>query len=401
MTEREEALAFERRLRAEIDERAELGLQRTLTPVISQGIRAFLPGQERPLVNLSSNDYLGLADHPVMRSAAAEGALQGGAGASASRLVTGHSPQIAALEEALASFKGTEAALVLGSGYLANTGVIASLFGRDDLILSDRLNHASIIDGIRLSGAKNLRYRHNDLDHLEQLLVAEARRVVRHRVIITETIFSMDGDVAPLREIQALAARYGALLMVDDAHGAGVVGPSGRGYPHAVGVAEQIDIYIGTFGKAFGSYGAYVAGSRLLIGYLVNYCRSLVFSTALPPAVIASCAAALTLIPTMDAERENLQARANEVRALIRSLGWSHGDSTTQIVPLMLGSSEAAQSVAATLRQHGILGVAIRPPTVPRNSARIRFALTAAFGDAELAVLRHGLEQVRVAESDA
>jgi len=332
------------------------------------------------LINLSSNNYLGLAEHPLLIEAAARGATRG-TGSGSSRLVAGNDPETVALEEKIAAFKSSEAALLVGSGYLANVGVIAALCDRDTAIFADRLNHASVVDGVRLSGAQARRYRHRDLDHLAELL--EKSNAAR-KLIVTDSIFSMDGDTAPLPELVELKDRYGALLVLDDAHGGGVFGAHGEGYAHELGLADQIELTIGTFSKAFGVYGAYVAASRALIDHLVSTCRTLIYSTALPPAIVTAVDASIDLVAEADDRRQALRAKFERFRARLTELGFDTGGSTTQIVPAIVGSSERALELARVLEERGVLAVAIRPPTVPAGSARIRFSLMATHADADL-----------------
>jgi 8-amino-7-oxononanoate synthase len=333
------------------------------------------------LLDLCSNDYLGLAGHPALAEAAARAARERGAGATASRLIVGNSREYERLEAALAGHKGTEAALVLGSGYSANVGVVPALAGRGDAIFSDELNHASVVDGCRLSRADVHVYRHRDLDHLEQLL-RESRAA--RKLIVTESVFSMNGDTAPLGELVELKARHGAALLVDDAHGAGVFGPHGEGLAHELGAADGVDLHLGTFSKAFGGYGAYVAGRETWIRLLQNRCRSLIYSTALPPPVIAAAAAALELVREAHEARRAVRAKAERFRTRLGELGLDTCGSTTQIVPLLVGDSARALRLSAALEERGVLCVAIRPPTVPDGTARLRFSLSAAHDDGDL-----------------
>jgi 8-amino-7-oxononanoate synthase len=355
---------------AELDEQ---GLLRRL--------RSFERGMPGELLNLSSNDYLGLAGHPALAEAAAHAARERGTGATASRLVVGGDAAYEELERRVAEHKGTEAALVLGSGYAANVGVIPALAGRGNAIFSDELNHASIVDGCRLSRAEVSRYRHRDVEHLEHLL---RRSASSRKLIVTDTVFSMDGDTAPLRELVELKERFGAALMVDEAHGAGVFGPFGEGYAHELGVAERVDLHLGTFSKAFGVYGAYVAGREPWLRLLQNACRSLIYSTALPPPVIGAVAAALELVRDADEARQALRRKAERFRARLEAFGLDTCGSTTQIVPVLVGEAGAALELSAELERRGVLAVAIRPPTVPAGTARLRFSLSAAHADADL-----------------
>jgi 8-amino-7-oxononanoate synthase len=370
---RREQEALERRLRT---------TERPAEPI------AFRGGKR--LINLSSNNYLGLAGHPALIEAAARGAACG-AGAGSSRLVVGGDSATEALEQKIAGFKGCEAALVVGSGYLANVGAIAALCDRDTAIFLDRLDHASIVDGARLSGAQINRYRHVDLDHLEQLLEKSG---AARKLIVTDTVFSMDGDTAPLSELVELKDRYGALLLTDDAHGGGVFGPRGEGYAHELGLAKRIELQMGTFSKAFGVYGAYIAAERALIDQLVSSCRTLIYSTALPPAVIDSIDASLELVAEADERRRALRRKSEHFRSRLSGLGFDTGASTTQIIPALVGSSERALELAQALEERGVLAVAIRPPTVPAGRARIRFSLMATHSDEDLELALEALASV-------
>jgi 8-amino-7-oxononanoate synthase len=360
---RRDAATLTRRLRA------------TETPAEPVAIR-----DGRTLVNFASSNYLGLAGDPRLIAAAQDAAARG-SGAGSSRLVAGHDPAYAALEERLAAFKGTERALVFGSGYLANVGILAAVLDRDAAVFADRLNHASLIDGVRLSGAESHRYRHLDLDHLEHLL---ATSTASRKLIVTDSVFSMDGDVAPLRELVALKERFGAALLLDEAHAGGVFGPHGEGLAHELGVANRVELQMGTFSKAYGAYGAYVAASGEWIDHLVSAARTLIYSTALPPAVVGTIAAALELVRDADAARERLRGHAERFRAGVRAAGFETGGSTTQIVPAIVGESERALALAAALEEAGVLAVGIRPPTVPAGTARVRFSLMATHTDEQL-----------------
>ena len=338
----------------------------------------------RRLLNVSGNDYLGLAHHPLLAERAAEWAGRHGTGAGASRLVTGTLDLHVAVEARLAAFKRTEAALLFASGWQANAAVLPALLraahaDAPPLLFADRLIHASLHHGIQAAGLRQHRFRHNDLDHLEALLVAQAGRPGR-RFIVTESVFSMDGDRADLVRLRRIAAAHDAFLYVDEAHAAGVLGPGGAGLSVAAG---GVDLAMGTLSKAFGGFGAYVAGSAVLCDYLANACSGFVHTTALPPPVLGAIDAALELMPTLDGARARLQANAARVRAALREAGADTGGSTTQIVPVLVGEAGAALALAAALERHGVLGAAIRPPTVPPNGSRIRLAMTAAHdGDA-------------------
>lgn len=370
-------------LASEREQREREALERRLRTTEQPAEPIAFRGGKR-LVNLSSNNYLGLAGHPALIEAAARGAARG-AGAGSSRLVAGGDRATEALEQKIAAFKGCQAALVVGSGYLANVGAIAALCDRDTAIFLDRLDHASIVDGAKLSGAELNRYRHRDLGHLEQLLEKSG---AARKLIVTDTVFSMDGDTAPLGELVELKDRFGALLLADDAHGGGVFGPRGEGYAHELGLADRIELQMGTFSKAFGVYGAYIASDRALIDQLVSTCRTLIYSTALPPSVVAAIDTSLDLVVEADDRRHDLRAKSERFRSRLSELGFDTGASTTQIVPVLVGSSERALALAQALEERGVLAVAIRPPTVPAGQARIRFSLMATHSgeDLELAL---------------
>jgi 8-amino-7-oxononanoate synthase len=344
--------------------------------------------QGRQLVDVSSNDYLGLSQHPRVKARAAEWAQRHGAGAPASRLVTGTRQITLAVEERLAAFKGREAALLFSSGFQANATVIPALVrlgenvGAGDTanataIFSDELNHASIIHGARAARRKVEVFRHNDLDQLDTLLAAHPGR----KLIVTESVFSMDGDRADLATLEQLAVRHDALLYVDEAHATGILGPQGRGLAAGHG---GVDVVMGTLGKAFGAFGAYVAGSRALIDWLVNRCPGFIYTTALPPAVLGAVDAALDLVPGMDAERARVAANAQHLREALAALGISTLDSSTQIVPAVIGAEADTLAVAARLEAEGFLAVAIRPPTVAPGSSRLRLAINSTLTATEL-----------------
>ncbi len=330
------------------------------------------------LLNVSSNDYLGLARHPLLAQRAAEWAASHGTGTGASRLVTGTLDLHARVEQRLAAWKGTQAALLFASGWQANASVLAALLrlpGPPALAFCDVLNHASLNHGCHAAGVARIRFRHNDMAHLAELLDAHAGWPGR-RFIITESVFSMDGDQADLPALRALADRHDAFLYLDEAHATGVLGPRGMGLSGAV--PGGVDLAMGTFSKALGGFGAYVAGSRALCDWLVNRASGVIHTTALPPPVLGAMDAALDLTPAMDAERDRLHAWAGRLRTALAGLGIDHGPSTTQIVPAIVGSERAALELSARLRAQGILAVAIRPPTVPPGTSRLRLALSAA-----------------------
>ena len=347
-------------------------------------------GREVRLIDFSSNDYLGLSSHPAMKEAASRASDQWGAGSRASRLLSGNHPLYERLEQASASLKGTEAALVFGSGYLANCGIIPALASRSDLILADRQVHASIIDGIRLSGARFKRFGHNDLSHLEGLLSDAAPRGFRRIVVVAESLYSMDGDVAPIEGLLELKDRFGFLLMVDEAHAVGVTGKEGCGLiPRHL--AGQVDITIGTFGKALGSYGAFCASTAPMREYLINRCRTAIFSTALPPPVLAASMKAIELLPDLEMERRTLADRSHQLASFIRKELGQEAIGEMQIVSLVLGGSGLAVRLENFLRQWGIFARAIRPPTVPRGRERIRFSLTSCHGQEDVDLLKRAL----------
>jgi len=363
-----------------LEELRESGLHRRLRLVGGpQGARVLLDGRE--VLLLCSNDYLGLANHPSVRAAAADAAMEWGAGAGASRLISGNMQPHRALEQRLAAFEGYEAALLFGSGYLANTGTIAALAGRGEVVFSDELNHASIIDGCRLSRAETFVYRHGDLDHLAWGLRAAGERA---SLIVTDGVFSMDGDVAPLPELAELAARHGCRLMVDEAHATGALGPGGRGSVAAAGLSGEVDLAMGTLGKALGSYGAYVCASRELSDYLVNTARSFVFSTAPPPPVVAASLTALELLESEPQRVDRLRSNAATLRSALAAEGLAAGDSDTQIVPVAVGDPELTMRLCERALDRGVFAQGIRPPTVPEGTSRLRFTVMATHRPEEL-----------------
>ncbi|PEQ12729.1 8-amino-7-oxononanoate synthase [Novosphingobium sp. PC22D] len=356
------------------------------------GGRALREGRE--YLDFSSNDYLGLALHPLLIERAREAAARAGTGSGASRLVTGLSEELRALEARLAAFKGTEAALVFASGWQANAATIPALLAAmpGAAVFADRLVHASMHAGLAMAGARQHRFRHNDLDHLEALL-AEKGAEAPARVILAESIYSMDGDGPDLARLSVIARRHDAILYVDEAHATGVLGPRGAGL--SASVPGAIEVIMGTFGKALGGFGAYVAGSRRLCDYLVNAASGMVFSTALPPAAIGAIDAALDLVPDMDAERAHLTALGDRLRAGLNGLGVPSGASVSQIVPVIVGAESAAMRLSEALLADGMLASAIRPPTVAKNTSRLRIALKATHSAADvdrlLAVLGRAL----------
>lgn len=349
-------------------------LRRHLEPLQTpQGPRVCVAG--RAYLNFSSNDYLGLANDADVVAAGRAALERHGAGAGASRLVVGDSEAHHALERALAQFEGTEAALLFNSGYAANLGVLTAMFGPGDVIFSDALNHASLIDGCRLSRAQVVVYRHRDVEHLEALIRVHAGR---RRAVVTDTVFSMDGDRAPLKSIGALCEQYGLALMVDEAHGTGVLGENGRGLCELEGV--EPDFHVGTLSKALGGFGAYVCCTSAVREVLFNKARSLVFSTALPPAVCVAATVALEKLKD-PSRRARLSAR---IEQLAKGLGLAPDSAAFSVV---LGDPEVAVGVSRRLREKGLLVKAIRPPTVPVGTSRLRISVSAAHSEEDVALL--------------
>jgi len=367
-------------IEARLQDLRDSGLYRRMRMISGpQGPRVVLDG--KPVLLLCSNNYLGLADHPRVREAAADAAMRWGVGAGASRLVSGTMTIHRRLEERLNDFKGADATLLFGSGYLANLGVVSALAGRGSVVFSDELNHASIIDGCKLSGADRVVYDHCDMEHLEHGL---ARLEGRSALIVTDSVFSMDGDVAPLAELADLARRYRARLVVDEAHGVGCCGPGGRGAVHEAGVQGEVDVVVGTLGKALGAYGAYVSCSTKLAQFFTNTSRPLIFSTAPPPPAVAGALAALELLAEQPRRVDKLQANADILRDALDREGFHVEGSTTQIVPLIVGDAKLAMRICELAIEHGVFAQAIRPPTVPEGTSRLRLAVMASHTKEEL-----------------
>jgi len=367
-------------IEARLDELEALGLRRRTRLITGpQGPHVLLDGRRALL--LCSNNYLGLADHPRVRRAAAEAAMRWGVGAGASRLVSGTMTIHRQLEERLAAFKRRDAALLFGSGYLANTGVIAALARPGDVIFSDELNHASIIDGCRLSRAEVFVHGHCDIEHLEWGI---SKAAPRGALIVTDSVFSMDGDVAPLGEIVEIAQRHGLRVLVDEAHGTGTLGPAGRGALAEAGLERQVDVIVGTLGKALGSYGAFAACDRQMADYLLNAARTFVFSTALPPPAVAGALAALELLEEHPQRIQRLAANAAALRAELACEGFDLRGARTQIVPLIVGDAQLAVRICESALAQGVFAQAIRPPTVPVGTSRLRLAVIASHEEEEL-----------------
>jgi len=355
-----------------LQQRKAEGLLRTLKPADwrRNGVICF-KGVE--LIDFSSNDYLGLADHPQLKQAAKDALDKFGTGVGASRLLSGDLKLHHRLEEATARFEGKEAALVFNSGYQANVGMISSLCSNVDAVFADRLAHASILDGVSLSGAKLFRFAHNDAGHLESLL-KKGQGNFDNKLIVTESVFSMDGDRPPLKDLVDSKERYGCRLLVDEAHATGIFGPDGAGVVSEEGLTAQVELIMGTFSKALGSFGGYVAASRKIIDYLINTSRSFIYSTALPASVIACNLAAIEVVKAEGFRRTALLENAAYLRSSLTDRGLEiKGDS--QIVPLMVGDAASAVEMSERLQKEGFWVMPIRPPTVPPKQARLRFSL--------------------------
>ena len=356
-------------------------LTRRLQPVESRsGASARISG--RDVLLFASNDYLGLSSHHEVIEAAVHATRSYGAGAGAARLISGSLPPHTELEQALARFKGTETALTFSSGYLANIGAIPALISRHGLVFADRLCHASLLDGCRLSGADVRVYRHNDMEHLNALL--SKRRHGRQTLIVTDGVFSMDGDLAPLPELAALAQSYGAELYVDDAHGTGVMGEHGRGTVEHFGLESNIALHMGTLGKALGSSGAYLAGSRQVMEYLLHTARSFMFSTAPQPGAAAAAATSLAILEREPGRRARLWANRERLFEGLKRIGLTLGPTASPIIPILIGHADRALKFSETLFSNGVFAPAIRPPTVPSSTSRIRVTITSEHTSAEI-----------------
>ena len=373
--------ASESRYQAFLDARAHEGLERSLTAVAAPEARE-IRVDGRPYINFSSNDYLGLRFHAALIGRAMDWAEAYGVGAGASRLVTGNLDLFAPIEAKVARLKHKPAALVMASGFQTNAAVIQALLdrtvlGAEPLVFADRLNHASMHFGCQAAGVRQIRYRHGDASHLGELL-SQYQGDSRPRFILTESVFSMDGDVAPLADIATLARAHEACLIVDDAHATGILGEGGAG------LSAEADIVIGTFSKALGSFGGFVASTETVRDYLVNRCAGLIYSTALPPPVLGAIDAALDVVPGMNVERAGVASLAERFRAGAEGAGLDTCTSTTQIVPVILGSAETALAISLRLRQASLWVTSIRPPTVPAGTARLRLAFTAAHHESDI-----------------
>lgn len=360
-------------------------------PPVDLGADKVLRYDGRKLLNLASNNYLGLAGHPALKQAAVEAAQRYGTSSGASRLISGNYRLLDELEAEVREFKGQEDALVVGSGFAANLLILSSLADRHTVVFSDRLNHASIVDGIRLSGAHHVRYRHGDMEHLASLL--EKHVDAPRKLLVTDTVFSMDGDLADLGRIVDLCQRHSVLSVVDEAHAAGILG-QGRGLAAELGLADRVDVHMGTFSKGFGSYGAYIAGRADIIEYLRNKGRPFIFSTALPPAVAGASLAAVRLVREEPRMGAGLLSVAEGVREHLRSLGLDTGPSQTAIIPVILGDNESALTARDRLMEQGVLVGAVRPPTVPEGTARLRISLRADLDTGDLHGFKRAMAQL-------
>lgn len=348
---------------------------------------------DREFVNFGSNDYLALAGDVRLREAAVSATADQGWGAGASPLVVGHASAHEKLERRLAEFEGTEAALLFSTGYAANVGAITALVGHGDCVFSDELNHASIVDGCRLSRAEVRVYPHNEAAALAEQL--QDAKNFRRRLIVTDGLFSMDGDLAPLAELAELADRHDAMLMVDEAHATGVFGAKGRGTGEAAGVEDRIDVRVGTLSKALGSIGGFVAGRRSLIDWLINKARPYIFSTALPPAAAAASVAAVDIVLKEPQRRTELLQRAAALRTALRQQGWNVGPSQSQIIPLIVGDAARTLQIAGQLRERGFLVPPIRPPSVPAGASRLRLSLSYGHTAEQIAALTEVLAELK------
>lgn len=371
---------------AEIADRKAAGLYRSRR-LISGPQQPALCADGRPVLAFCSNDYLGLASHPALTEAVGASLAEVGLGGAASHLICGHHQAHHELEQRLATFTGRASALFFSTGYMANMGVISALAGKGDTIFSDALNHASIIDGCRLSRANVRSYPHGGVDALADMLADTPG----HKLVVTDGIFSMDGDMAPLRELSEVCRRHEALLVVDDAHGFGYMGPQGRGSVASLGLSEtDVPLVIGTFGKAFGTSGAFVAGPALLTDYLVQKARTYIYTTAMPPVLARASCASLELVEHEHHRREHLQTLIAHFRSSMMDLGYTLMPSETPIQPVMVGDAHAALALSAALEQQGLLVTAIRPPTVPQGASRLRVTFSAAHTEDDLERLLAG-----------
>lgn len=363
---------MEKRLKEFIKSRKEEGTYRSISHLSARNnVEIEIDGKK--YIDFSSNNYLGLSNHPKIIDAAKQALDKYGVGSLGSRLLSGSFDIHDELETKTAEFKQKEAALVFNTGYQANVGIISALCGKEDMVLSDKLSHASIIDGVQLSGASHFRFKHNDMAHLEDILIRE-RKNFRHVLIISESVFSMDGDLAFVKELAALKKKHDCLLFIDEAHATGVFGKTGAGLIEQEKLSDKVDLIMGTFSKAMGSFGAYIACSRLMKNYLINTCRSFIYSTALPPAVIAANIAAIDVVKEERRRSGELLENSEYFRVLLKKKGFKVlGNS--QIVPVVIGENKPAVELSDKLKEAGFWILPIRHPTVPKGSARLRFSL--------------------------
>ncbi|MCC6758906.1 MAG: 8-amino-7-oxononanoate synthase [Candidatus Omnitrophica bacterium] len=382
---------LETNLKETLAELSERGLKRKMRTIEgSQSREITLDG--RKVLNFCSNNYLGLADDPRLGAAAAASITAEGFGSGASRLVCGNLSSHSRLEEKIAEFKGTERALLFSTGYMANLGIISSLYNRGDMIFSDKLNHASILDGILLSGAEYKRYAHVDMESLEAMLKAAPPLV--KKLIITDSVFSMDGDIAPLPAIVALAKKYNASVMVDEAHGLGVLGKNGKGAVEHFGLEGQVDIQMGTFSKAAGSFGAYCCGSNQLIDLLINKARSFIYTTGLPPSVAAASIQGLEIIAQEPQRRTKLWKNTEFLLKALKDMGFDTLNTQTSIIPILVKDAPLSVRFSERLLEDGIFVSAIRPPTVPANTARLRVTVMATHTEQDLNKLLSSMKKI-------
>lgn len=374
-----------------LDETERNGNRRKLRPIIPVSDRECIVEGVK-CIDFSSNNYLALASHPKLMEQSIRWTELYGTGSKASRLVTGTFEPYLEVERKIAVWKNAEAAMILGSGFLANTGVIPALADRNSSVFADKLNHASLNSGALLSGAVFKRYRHVDYKHLEDFIYNDS---AQRRIIISDTVFSMDGDIADVDRLRGIARRNDAILYLDDAHATGVFGERGEGLAR---IESPDDIAMGTFSKAMGTYGAYVACSSEMREYLVNKCSSFIFSTALPPGVYGAIAAAVEIVQTAEFReiRKALHAKSAKLVCELRRLGFDTGNSASPVIPVILGDSGKVMKFSRSLLEKGILAVAIRPPTVPMGSARLRISLNAAHTDGDISRLLDALSEVEI-----
>ena len=379
--------------RERLDDIKARNLYRRLRTVESaQGPWVKLEG--RRVLNLCSNNYLGLAGHPAVIEAGARAMAEWGCGSGASRSICGNMAVHELLERRIAALKGTESALLYTSGYTANLGIISALVGKEDCVFSDELNHASLIDGCRLSQAKVTVFPHNDLDQLEQALRRTCERFPGgRRLIVVDGVFSMDGDLAPVTEITGLAEKFDSLLMVDEAHATGVLGPGGRGLVASLGLEKRVPVLMGTLSKALGSFGGFAAGNRELTEFLVNTSRSFIFTTGLPPASAACALAALDVLEQDTSLPFKVQENGAFLRQRLNTIGFNTLKSQTQIIPVVVGEAAGAVEMSQLLLERGVLATAIRPPTVPQGTSRIRATVMATHTRADLELAASAFEE--------